>query len=65
MAAGTAINGEEKPWKAYGFWIRMGYVDAGEMTDTRYGFKCCKLVKKLQYSANACSVCVCLVGLIR
>jgi N-acetylglutamate synthase-like GNAT family acetyltransferase len=50
LTTGTAINAEGKPWKAYGFWIRMGYVVVGEKTDTGYGFKYCKLVKKLQYS---------------
>ena len=48
LTTGTAINTEGKPWKAYGFWIHMGYADAGERTDTGYGFKYCKLVKKLQ-----------------
>ena len=48
LTTGTAINSEGEPWKAYGFWMRMGYVDAGERTDTGYGFKYCKLVKKLQ-----------------
>jgi GNAT superfamily N-acetyltransferase len=48
LTTGTAINSEGKPWKAYGFWIHLGYADAGERTDTGYGFKYCKLVKKLQ-----------------
>lgn len=48
LTTGTAINSEGKPWKGYGFWMRMGYADAGERTETGYGFKYCKLVKKLQ-----------------
>jgi len=48
VATGTAINSEGKPWKAYGFWMHLGYKDAGERTVTAYGFKYCKLVKKLQ-----------------
>jgi ribosomal protein S18 acetylase RimI-like enzyme len=48
LTAGTAINSEGLPWKAYGFWIRMGYTDTGEITDSGYGFKYCRLVKKLE-----------------
>jgi GNAT superfamily N-acetyltransferase len=48
LTTGTAINSEGKPWKAYGFWVHLGYADAGERTDTGHGFKYCKLVKKLQ-----------------
>jgi GNAT superfamily N-acetyltransferase len=48
LTAGTAINREGKPWRAYGFWLRMGYLDTGERTDSGCGFKYCKLVKKLK-----------------
>jgi len=48
LTTGTAINSEGKPWKAYGFWIRMGYKDTGERTDSGYGFKYCRFVKKLK-----------------
>lgn len=48
MTTGTAINSEGRPWKAYGFWTRMGYADTGERKDSGYGFKYCKFVKKLQ-----------------
>jgi predicted N-acetyltransferase YhbS len=48
LTAGTAISSEGKPWGAYGFWLRMGYLDTGERTDSGWGFKYCKLVKKLR-----------------
>jgi GNAT superfamily N-acetyltransferase len=48
LVTGTAINIQGTPWKAYGFWARMGYTDTGERTDSKYGFKYCKLVKKLR-----------------
>jgi ribosomal protein S18 acetylase RimI-like enzyme len=48
LTTGTAINSEGEPWKAYGFWLHLGYVDTGERTQPEYGFKYCKLVKKLQ-----------------
>lgn len=47
LVTGTSVNSEGKPWKAYGFWIRMGYKDTGERRDSGYGFKYCKLVKRL------------------
>ena len=47
LVTGTSINSEGKPWKTYGFWIRMGYKDTGERKDSGYGFKYCKLVKRL------------------
>lgn len=47
MITGTSISGEGKPWKAYGFWIHMGYEDAGERIDSGHGFKYCTLVKRL------------------
>lgn len=47
LITGTSINTEGEPWKAYGFWIRMGYKDTGERTESGYGFKYCNLVKRL------------------
>ncbi len=43
----TTENAEGVPWKAYGFWRRMGYEDTGERTATGYGFRDIHLVKKL------------------
>jgi len=48
MVTGTSISSEGKPWKAYGFWIRMGYKDTGERTDSGYCFTYCRFVKRLQ-----------------
>jgi len=48
LTTGTTINGQGKPWKAYGFWTHMGYTDTGERTDSGYEFNYCKLVKKLR-----------------
>jgi len=45
LITGTSINSEGIPWKAYGFWIRMGFHDTGERIDSGYGFKYCKLIK--------------------
>lgn len=47
LITGTSINSEGEPWKAYGFWIRMGYEDTGERTDSGFGFKYCRLAKRL------------------
>jgi len=48
MITGTSISSEGKPWKAYGFWMRMGYKDTGERTDSGYCFTYCRFVKRLQ-----------------
>jgi GNAT superfamily N-acetyltransferase len=48
LTTGTAINSKGRPWKAYGFWSHIGYADTGERTDSGYGFRYCKLVKKLR-----------------
>lgn len=48
LTTGTAVNSEGTPWKAYGFWRHMGYMDTGERTDSGYGFKYCRFVKKLE-----------------
>ena len=43
----TTENAEGVPWKAYGFWRKMGYDDGGVRLSTGYGFKVIPLVKKL------------------
>ena len=43
----TTENAEGVPWKAYGFWRKMGYVDKGVRYSTKYGFKVIPLTKKL------------------
>lgn len=47
LETGTSVNVHGTPWKAYGFWVRMGFQDTGDRTDSGYGFKYCKLVKRL------------------
>jgi GNAT superfamily N-acetyltransferase len=44
----TTENVEGVPWKAYGFWRKMGYEDTGERVLTEYGFKIIPLVKSLK-----------------
>jgi len=44
----TTENAEGIPWKAYGFWRRIGYEDTGERVATEYGFKVISLLKKLK-----------------
>jgi hypothetical protein len=48
LTTGTAVSSEGKPWKAYEFWMHMGYTDTGERIDSGYGFKYCTFVKRLQ-----------------
>jgi GNAT superfamily N-acetyltransferase len=43
----TTENAEGIPWKAYGFWKKMGYEDKGVRFSTEYGFKVIPLTKKL------------------
>jgi GNAT superfamily N-acetyltransferase len=43
----TTENAEGDPWRAYGFWRKMGYEDTGERRATN-GFKIFPLVKKLE-----------------
>jgi len=43
----TTENAEGVPWKAYGFWRKMGYVDTGKRLPSGYDFKVIPLVKKL------------------
>jgi GNAT superfamily N-acetyltransferase len=44
----TTENALGIPWKAYGFWKKMGYEDTGERIATEYGFKDIPLVKNLK-----------------
>ena len=46
LKTGTSVNKEGKPWKAYGFWIHMGFVDTGKTTESG-GIKYVELVKAL------------------
>ena len=43
----TTENAEGVPWKAYGFWRKMGYEDKGVRFSTEYGFKVIPLTKNL------------------
>ena len=43
----TTENAEGVPWKAYGFWRKMGYEDKGVRLSTKYGFKVIPLTKNL------------------
>jgi len=47
MKTDTTENAKRVPWKAYSFWIRMGYKDTGERLPTDYDFKEIPLVKTL------------------
>jgi ribosomal protein S18 acetylase RimI-like enzyme len=47
MKTDTTENAKRVPWKAYSFWIRMGYEDTGERLSTDYDFKEIPLVKTL------------------
>jgi len=47
LVTGTSVNEEGKPWRAYGFWSRMGFIDTGERIDGPHGLKYVRLVKKL------------------
>ena len=44
----TTENANGVPWKAYGFWKKMGYKDTGERVPTEYNFKVIRLVKTLK-----------------
>jgi GNAT superfamily N-acetyltransferase len=48
IKTGTTENVNGVPWRAYGFWKKMGYEDAGERISTEYGFKVISLVKRLK-----------------
>lgn len=43
----TTENSNGVPWKAYGFWKKMGYQDTKKRLSTKYDFKVIPLVKKL------------------
>ena len=43
----TTENAMGVPWKAYGFWKKMGYEDTGKRLPSDYDFKVIPLVKKL------------------
>jgi len=43
----TTENAKRVPWKAYGFWKKMGYEDTGKRLASGYDFKIIPLVKKL------------------
>jgi len=47
MKTDTTENAKGVPWKAYGFWIRMGYADTGERLPADYEFKEIPFVKRL------------------
>jgi len=47
MKTDTTENADGVPWKAYGFWTRMGYEDTGERLPTKFDFKEIPLTKKL------------------
>ena len=44
----TTENSMGVAWKAYGFWIKMGYEDSGKRIPTKYAFKVIPLVKNLK-----------------
>lgn len=43
----TTESAEGVPWRAYGFWKKMGYEDKGVRLATKYGFRVIPLIKKL------------------
>jgi ribosomal protein S18 acetylase RimI-like enzyme len=43
----TTENADGIPWKAYGFWTRIGYQDTGERLPTKYHFKEIPLIKRI------------------
>jgi GNAT superfamily N-acetyltransferase len=47
LVTGTSINTQGKPWKAYGFWVHMGFVDAGKRIEGAHGLKYVEFVKQL------------------
>ena len=47
LVTGTSINKDGKPWKAYSFWIRIGFTDTGERTQGLHGLKYVRFVKQL------------------
>jgi N-acetylglutamate synthase-like GNAT family acetyltransferase len=47
LITGTSINKLGETWKAYGFWIHMGFVDTGKRIQGLHGIEYVKLVKQL------------------
>jgi len=48
MKIETIENSNGNPWKAYGFWLKIGYEDTGEPLPTNYDFKMIPLIKILK-----------------
>ena len=48
MKTDTTENAEGTPWKAYGFWIKLGYHDTGERLPTQWNFKTIPFIKRLK-----------------
>jgi ribosomal protein S18 acetylase RimI-like enzyme len=47
LVTGTSMNREGKLWKAYSFWIHIGFTDTGERIDGPHGLKYARLVRQL------------------
>jgi GNAT superfamily N-acetyltransferase len=47
LVTATSINKDGKPWKAYGFWVRMGFIDRGERIQGLHGLKYVKFIKRI------------------
>lgn len=48
LVAGTAVNCEGKTWKAYGFWIHMGFEDTGKRIQGPHGLKYVRFLKQVK-----------------
>lgn len=48
LVTDTSVSAEGKPWKAYEFWVRMGFADTGKRIQGLHGLKYVKFVKQLQ-----------------
>ena len=48
MKTDTTESAAGVPWKSYGFWTRMGYMDTGERLTTRWDFKTIPFIKNLK-----------------
>jgi N-acetylglutamate synthase-like GNAT family acetyltransferase len=48
LITGTSINKEGKPWRAYGFWVHMGFTDTGERIDRSHRLRYVRFVKQLR-----------------
>jgi GNAT superfamily N-acetyltransferase len=47
LTTDTTENAAGVPWRAYGFWRKMGYEDTGKRLPSSYDFRVIPLVKKL------------------